>query len=101
MNIRLIRRMRRWRACIRSQAARTRSSTCTLNMLAAAVRARARRSAAGRSRQAHRDLERHHHAGANETVWQSALSCQQPSGERRARAARLIGAKRTIVFRQV
>ena len=45
MNIRLIQRMRRWRACILSQAARTRSSTCTLNMLAAAVRARARATA--------------------------------------------------------
>ena len=88
VNTRLIRGMRTWRACIRSHAARARSSTCTLNMLAAAVRARARHSAARRSRQAHRDLERHHHAGANETARQSDLSCQQPSGERRARARR-------------
>ncbi len=39
MIIRLTRRMRTWRACIRSHAARARSSTCTLNMLATAVRA--------------------------------------------------------------
>ena len=56
--IRLTRRMRTWRACIRSHAARARSSTCTLNMLAAAVRARARHSAAGSSRQAHREAYR-------------------------------------------
>ena len=88
VNTRLIRGMRTWRACIRSHAARARSSTCTLNMLWQQPCTRARRSAAGSGRQAHRDLERHHHAGANETARQSDSSCQQPSGERRARARR-------------
>ena len=65
MNIRLIRGMRTWRACIRSHDARARSYMHAQHAGSRSARVRARRSAAGSSRQAHREAVRQQRCGSN------------------------------------